>query len=1437
MNEPRQKTIAFAITPPCVRALLLLLSLIAIAVLPSQLMAQVCGNPGKDGPGGTLTGVVNTYFPGTSNANAGTTSITVGASNFGGATTPVAVGDLLLVIQMQDASINSNNSSSYGDGNIGAPASGVTNNNATGRYEFVVATSALGIGGGTVSIRGTGTGNGLSNSYVRAAATSSKGQSTFQVVRVPQYSSATLSSGLTAASWDGTSGGILALDVAGNLTASGTVSVDGRGFRGGGARQLSGGSGSQTDYRTLSTNAVNGSKGEGIAGTPRFVYDGFSVIDNTVEGYPNGSFARGAPGNAGGGGTDGDPANNDENTGGGGGGNGGAGGVGGNSWQSDDPVGGYGGATFSAAAAGRIVLGGGGGAGSRNNSIGTASSGGLGGGIVMIRAGTISGAGTISASGSAGVSALNDGGGGGGAGGSILVIANSGGLGSLTLRATGGRGGDAWPTQAPNGDPGQRHGPGGGGGGGFIAMSAATTTVLTGGANGITTTANDSFEATPGAAGASITITASQVPGASMGAQCVPALTVVKTTTTPAVTNTATGTSATYEISVTNAANTSDAQDVAVSDALPTDFTYASLVSVTLTGGATRPITTNPTVGDTNPTFTTFIIPSGGQVRIRFTSAIAPNVVGTIQNPATATYLDPKRTTVNGTTTSSYNSASSTGENVTVTAAPPDLTITKSHTGNFNQGQSGAMYSIIVTNSGPAATNGSNVTVTDTLPAGLTATAISGSGWTCVLGTLTCTRNTVLAAGLSYPPITLTVDVASNAPATLTNIANVSGGGQTNTANDTAADPTTITPFTSGLVITPDAGSRPSVVAGQATALFNFVVTNTGNASDQVRFLANGASAQVSGPAVITDFVIDTDGSQTISAADTDLKNSGVDVISAAIAPNASINVIIRVLVDTTATQGQEIIVTLGDASSGGPGFDDQPANLSTHEVRTVLTASNGLREATGDRKAVVDNDAQIFLEMTAPTGPVPLGADITYALQVSNPGLRDLGAQTLTNAPSGLNTGIFIIAPIPVNTVLKSGQVFPAGTLYTTSSLATDPLTAVWTTAPPADLTSLKRIAFNMGPTLIPGAISTPVNMSVTITTNDATNAIQEIADAFGRNSLDMGLTDQSGDISRTVGDGNSNFNEGPLRGTIDGDGIIQMTTLQSVAGVLIGPSSQPGAIGPSNYNDDYTNRGVTSGIAGVAPGGSTTASGTTVFINTVQNTGNANDIFTLTAPDVPPGFTVDISTNGGSSYTTVSSGGSVTLSVPYGSQSNILVEITAPAGQTILTAYPTTIRATSGNDNSVSNQTIDRLYTGYVHLNKARVVTNGTAVGGPSDPVSGAEIRYTVNYTNISTSGGSNNSSLVATDFVAADAIPANTDFKLGSMTSNPGTTGLTVTFEYSNNGGSSWTYTPVSGGGGAPAGYDRNVTNVRWVFAGSLSPATPNNSGSVGFIVSIR
>ena len=137
------------------------------------------------------------------------------------------------------------------------------------------------------------------------------------------------------------------------------------------------------------------------------------------------------------------------------------------------------------------------------------------------------------------------------------------------------------------------------------------------------------------------------------------------------------------------------------------------------------------------------------------------------------------------------------------------------------------------------------------------------------------------------------------------------------------------------------------------------------------------------------------------------------------------------------ATAGQTVQILLGDAATGSPSFDNQAANTSANEVRTVSASSvNGLREARGDISATVVNDTLLQLTLTAPAGPIDLGSDITYAWQACNTGARDAAGVTLNGS-----TQVYMILPIPSRTVLKSGQTFPAGTLYTTSALTTAPL------------------------------------------------------------------------------------------------------------------------------------------------------------------------------------------------------------------------------------------------------------------------------------------------------------------------------------------------------------------------------------------------------------
>ncbi|MEA2173083.1 MAG: hypothetical protein QOD00_675 [Blastocatellia bacterium] len=569
-----------------------------------------------------------------------------------------------------------------------------------------------------------------------------------------------------------------------------------------------------------------------------------------------------------------------------------------------------------------------------------------------------------------------------------------------------------------------------------------------------------------------------------------------------------------------------------------------------------------------------------------------------------------------------------------------------------------------------------------------------------------------------------------------------------------------------GMTITPDASTDPTVVPGQTGILYNFRVTNTGNFSDQVRFLTGGASAWLAGtaPASITRAVIDVDNSGTINAGDTDIKTNAADVLSASIAQNGFINVLVEVSVGGAATAGQTVQVLLGDALTGSPTFDNQnpdnPATPSAHEVRTLSTgAVNGVRESRGDRNSVVDNDAQLALSLTAPTGPLALGSSFNYTWQLCNTGARVASSVTLTNAPAGSNSGVFIFAPIPTGTALSATQTYPGGVtvLYSTSPVASNPITtATWTTTAPAPLSSVTRVAFNVGGTLAASACSPNINMSVDITTPDATNSIVNQGTAYAKNSLSVQITATS--PSRT-------------------------TTLQAVGAVLNGPQGQPGAVGPTNNNDDYTNKSVSTGIAGVAPGGVTTAAGSATFINTLQNSGNANDVYTLTVTAFPAGSTVKV-TVGATQVTVVNNGVATgtaipTLSIAFGGTSNYTVDVTLPTGKTVLNGYDTTLRATSANTVTATNDTIDRLFTGFLQLTKTATVANATGVGAATDAVPGAVITFAITYQNVTTSAGTGNVNLTATNIVITEngsTAPNNwatyTDHVVGATDTRGGT-----------------------------------------------------------------
>jgi uncharacterized repeat protein (TIGR01451 family) len=173
------------------------------------------------------------------------------------------------------------------------------------------------------------------------------------------------------------------------------------------------------------------------------------------------------------------------------------------------------------------------------------------------------------------------------------------------------------------------------------------------------------------------------------------------------------------------------------------------------------------------------------------------------------------------------NTGNNVSQDLTIVLPPPtpDVTIGMSHFTTFVQGLTGT-YQIGVSNVGTKITSGT-ITVTDTLPTGLTATSMSGTGWSCTLATLTCTRGDGLDFNLSYPQIVLNVNIASNAPASVTNSATVSGGGDANLNDNLANDPTFIAaPF---IDLTSSVLATIFATQGQTNISASMLIFNRGN--------------------------------------------------------------------------------------------------------------------------------------------------------------------------------------------------------------------------------------------------------------------------------------------------------------------------------------------------------------------------------------------------------------------------------------------------------------------------------------------------------------------------------------------------------------------------------------------------------------------------------
>ena len=393
-----------------------------------------------------------------------------------------------------------------------------------------------------------------------------------------------------------------------------------------------------------------------------------------------------------------------------------------------------------------------------------------------------------------------------------------------------------------------------------------------------------------------------------------------------------------------------------------------------------------------------------------------------------------------------------TTNSVTILDPPPDLTIAKSHVGSFTQGQTGATYSIVVTNGGTGPTSGT-VTVTDTLPAGLTATAIAGTGWSCTLATLTCTRSDVLAVSSSYPAITLTVNVAANAPASVVNSVTVSGGGELNTSNNTATDPATIVQLADLTIAKSHVGS---FTQGQTGATYSIVVTNggTGPTSGTVT-VTDTLPAGLTATAIAGTGWSCTLATLTCTRSDVLAVSSSYPAITLTV--NVAANAPASVVNSVTVSGGGELNTSNNTATD--PATIVQLADLTiakshvgsftqgqTGATYSIVVTNGGTGPTSGT--ATVTDTLPTGLTATAIAGT---GWSCTLATLTCT--RSDVLAVSSSYPAITLTVNVAANAPASVvNSVAVSG----GGELNTSNNTATDPATIV----PVADLTVAKSHA-----------------------------------------------------------------------------------------------------------------------------------------------------------------------------------------------------------------------------------------------------------------------------------------------------------------------------------------------------------------------------------------
>jgi fimbrial isopeptide formation D2 family protein/uncharacterized repeat protein (TIGR01451 family) len=277
------------------------------------------------------------------------------------------------------------------------------------------------------------------------------------------------------------------------------------------------------------------------------------------------------------------------------------------------------------------------------------------------------------------------------------------------------------------------------------------------------------------------------------------------------------GTDVHYTLAVHNA-GPSDAQTPVVTDTLPSYLSYVPAGSggTGWTCGAVLQVVTCTAVSN---------LAAGADAQpITLVAHIASGHLGAVVNTAHVASSTPDPDTANNVST----------DNSTTIPTSADLSIVKSHTGDFTAGTTGT-YSFTVHNAGPS--DAQTPVVTDTLPAGMSYAGSAGTNWSCNAAgqVVTCSLAGNIVAGTTNSDLTITANIDSMVPpGILTNVASVSSiTPDPDLSNNSSTDPTTILApllsLTKGVASIQDVGGNGITGVG-AVITYSLVATNVGTA-------------------------------------------------------------------------------------------------------------------------------------------------------------------------------------------------------------------------------------------------------------------------------------------------------------------------------------------------------------------------------------------------------------------------------------------------------------------------------------------------------------------------------------------------------------------------------------------------------------------------------